>query len=183
MKIEELSQHISKSIQGMFGPKDMEVLKTEIEKLKPGDIYLEIGVDEGRSMAVAHHYAKEGVFIVGVDLHDVPPVSPHTIGRGPFAEQEGVIGWKKRGFFVHGDADMFAELWMEPINLLFIDGGHDYEEVKKNYLQWEGLVPSGGVILFHDIDYSAPGPREFLDDHYGKGNWEDLHGKIGKVVK
>lgn len=179
MKIEELSQHISNSIQGMFGPADMEVLKTEIEKLKPGDIYLEIGVDEGRSMAVAHHYAKEGVFIVGIDFHDVYPHSA-SVGRGVFAEQEEIIGHKKRGFFVHGDADVFWQLWMEPINLLFIDGGHSYGEVKENTLHWEGLVPSGGVILFHDIDH--PETRKWVNDHYGKDGYEDLHGKIGKVV-
>ena len=177
--IEELSNHINQSIQGMFGLADMEVMKTEIEKLKPGGVYLEIGVDEGRSMAVAHHYAKDGVFVVGVDIHDVSPVLPHTIGRGVFAEQEGIIGFQKRGFFVHGDADTFAELWTKPINLIFIDGGHDYEEVKKNCLRWEPFMAKGSVMLFHDIDYPAPGPREFLDDHFDK--WEDLHSKIGKV--
>lgn len=181
MDIPQLSEHINQSIQGMFGPADMKVLKTEIEKLKPGSIYLEIGVDEGRSMAVASHYAKEGVFIIGIDLHDVPPVPPHTIGRGPFAEQEGIIGANKKGFFIHGDADEFAELWNKGIDLLFIDGGHDYEEVKKNTLKWEDKVTSGGVILFHDIDYPSPGVREWLDDHYTE--WEDLHGKIGKVIK
>ena len=132
-------------------------------------------------MGVAHHYAKSGVYIVGVDIHDVPPVEPHTIGRGPFAEQEGIIGFEKRGFFVHGDADEFARLWAKPINLIFIDGGHDYEEVKKNCIRWEPFMDKEGVMLFHDIDYAAPGPREFLDDHFGKGKWEALHGKIGKV--
>jgi predicted O-methyltransferase YrrM len=183
MNVPELSEHIDKSIQGMFGPADMAVMKTEIEKLKPGEIYLEIGVDEGHSMAVASHYAKPGVFVVGVDIHDVSPVDPYTIGRGPFAEQEGVIGFEKKGFFVHGDADEFANLWTKPINLIFIDGGHDYEEVKKNCLRWEPFMAKGSVMLFHDIDYSAPGPREFLDDYFGKGNWEALHGKIGRVQK
>jgi len=182
-EIEELSQHIDNSIQGMFGPADMAIMKEEITKLQPGQIYVEIGVDEGRSMATAHHYAQPGVFVVGVDLHDVPPVPPHTIGRGPFAEQEGVIGFEKYGFFVHGDADIFAKLWTKPIDLIFIDGGHDYEEVKKNCLRWEPFMAKGSTMLFHDIDYQAPGPREFLDDHFGKGKWEALHGKIGRVRK
>lgn len=182
MKVLELSQYIVDRIQGMFGPADMEVMKTEIEKLESGQVYLEIGVDEGRSMAVAHHYAKPGVYIVGVDFHDVPPHSL-SMGRGPFAEKEGIIGFGKRGFFVHGDADEFAALWCPPINLLFIDGGHDYEEVKQNTLKWEPHVADGGVILFHDIDYKAPGVMAWLNDHYGEGNWENLHGKIGKVQK
>ena len=178
MNITDFDQHLKDNIQGMFGPADMETMKQEIEKLKPGQVYLEIGVDEGRSMAVAHHYAKEGVFIIGVDFHDVHPHSA-SVGRGVFAEQEGIIGSNKIGFFVHGDADMFAKVWNHPIQLLFIDGGHSYEEVKQNTLNWEKFVPKGGVILFHDTDYDEPSVKNWLNDHYEK--WEELHGKIGKV--
>lgn len=180
MRIEDLSNHINDHIQGMFGPADMEVMKEEIEKLKPGDIYLEIGVDEGRSMAVAHHYAKKGVFIIGIDIHDVY-VHSASMGRGAFAEQEEIMGFQKNGFFIHGDADVFAQFWTKPISLMFIDGGHDYFEVKKNTEMWEPHMKKGGTILFHDIDYHPPGVKGWLDDHYGKGKWEALHGKIGRV--
>lgn len=176
--LDELNQHIIENIQGMFHLADMAVMKQEIEKLKPGQIYLEIGVDEGRSMAVAHHYAKKGVFIIGIDIHDVYP-HPASIGRGVFAEQEGIIGIKKRGFFIHGDADEFVELWDEEIDLLFIDGHHDYESVKKNTLKWEGEVKKGGTILFHDYDH--PDTKRWLDEHYGDDK-EIFHGKIVKVV-
>lgn len=178
--IEELSNHINNYIQGMFGPADMEVMKEEIEKLEPGDIYVEIGVDEGRSMAVAAHYAKPGVFIVGIDIHDVY-IHSASMGRGEFAEQEGYMGFQKHGFFIHGDADVFAELWTKPISLMFIDGGHDYFEVKKNCEKWEGFMKKGGTILFHDIDYAAPGVKGFLNDRYTPSGWEALHGKIGRV--
>ena len=180
MTPEELDVYQWQNIQGMFGGGDMETMKAEISKLKPGEIYLEIGVDEGKSMHTAFKYAKEGVYIIGVDIHDVY-VHEKSIGRGVFAEKEGIIGTGKKGFFIHGDADVFATLWCPLISLLFIDAGHHYDEVKKNWQAWEPKVKKGGTILFHDIDYHAPGPREFLDDHYDK--WEDLHGKIGKVVK
>ena len=48
---------------------------------------------------------------------------------------------------------------------------------------WEPHMKKGGIILFHDIDYMAPGVKGWLDDHYGKGKWENLHGKIGRVRK
>lgn len=179
--IEELSNHIAQNIQGMFGPADMAVLKEEIEKLEPGQVYLEIGVDEGRSMAVAHYYAKPGVFIIGIDFHDVYP-HPLSAGRGVFAEQEGVIGSQKYGFFIHGDADIFAKVWNKPIDLIFIDGGHDYEEVKRNTLNWEPFMAKASTMLFHDIDYMAPGVKGWLNEHYGS-EWEALHGKIGRVRK
>jgi hypothetical protein len=180
VEIGEYDAYLQKHIQGMFSTKDMEIMKEEIEKLKPGDIYLEIGVDEGKSMAVAHHYAKPGVFIIGIDFHDVY-IHSVSIGRGAFAEKEGMIGFQKHGFFIHGDADVFAELWTKPISLMFIDGGHDYFEVKKNSDLWAPKMKKGGTILYHDIDYGPPGVKGFLDDHYGKDKWEALHGKIGRV--
>lgn len=178
MNIVDYDAYIIKNIQGMFGQADMAVLKGEIEKLEPGQIYLEVGVDEGRSFAVAHHYAKPGVFIVGIDIHNVDPHSV-SVGRGKWMEQEGMVGIGKHGFFIHGDADEYAELWNRPIDLMFLDPHHDYESIKKNTLSWEPKVKRGGVILFHDYDHHET--KQWLDEHYGD-NKELFHGKIIKVV-
>lgn len=175
----ELDYYIRDNIQGMFGEADMKVLKEEIEKLEPGQIYLEIGVDEGRSMAVAHHYAKEGVFIIGIDIHDVYP-HPASIGRGVFAEKEGIIGIGRRGFFIHGDADEFVELWNKPIDLLFIDGHHNYDSVKDNALKWIPKVKEDGVVLYHDYDH--PETKQWIDEYHGN-DIEVFHGKTVRVVK
>ena len=39
----------------------------------------------------------------------------------------------------------------EPIDVLFIDGDHSYEGVKKDFELYEPLVKKGGLICFHDI--------------------------------
>lgn len=177
--IEELDKHIASFIQGGFGQADMAVMKEECEKLKPGDIYVEIGVDEGRSARVAHEYCLEGVYKIFIDIHDHGPVPGVTISRAAFMEQEGMVGLGKRGFYVHGDADEFATLLRFPISLLFIDGHHSCEDVGRNTKMWKPLVKRGGIIIYHDIDH--PGVLEHLDTYYGKGNWENCHGKIGRV--
>ena len=46
--------------------------------------------------------------------------------------QEAVVGWDK------------------PIWLLWIDGSHRYEDVKKDFLLWHRYLTPGGVVLFHD---------------------------------
>ena len=179
MGVDELGDYIAEHIQGVFSPNDMRVMKEEIEKLDKGDIYLEIGVDEGRSQMVAYKYAKKGVYIIGIDIHDVYN-HEYSIGRGEFAEREGMIGIGKTGFYVHGDADVFANLWDKPISLMFIDGHHDYESVKLNTLKWESKMKKGGVILFHDYDH--PETKRWLDEHYGD-NKEIFHNKVVKVQK
>ena len=144
MTPEQLDKYISNHIQGVFSVSDIMVLKEEIEKLQAGDLYVEIGVDEGRSARVAHEYADPGVFKVWIDINDPAP-------RAKFMQKEGMVGIEKRGFHVHGDADEFYELlkWYTPgIKLLFIDGHHDYESVKKNTIYWEELIKrvTGGEL-------------------------------------
>lgn len=178
LTVPELDAWILKQVQGVFGQQDMDVMKREIEKLDNGQIYLEVGVNEGRSFGVASHYAKDGVYIIGVDIIDVPP-HEYSIGRAPFM-QNTMVGIGKRGFYVHGDADEFANLFCRKVDLLFIDGHHDYDSVKANTLKWEPKVAPGGTILFHDYDH--PETKRWLDEHYGDDK-EVFNLKIVKVRK
>lgn len=45
---------------------------------------------------------------------------------------------------------------LDPIELLFIDGDHTYEGVKKDYEMYSPLVRIGGTIVFHDICEHPP---------------------------
>lgn len=44
-----------------------------------------------------------------------------------------------------------VEMAMAPIDFLFIDGGHTYEQVKADYDNYGSLVRYGGIIAFHDV--------------------------------
>lgn len=56
------------------------------------------------------------------------------------------------------------------IDLLFIDGSHEYEDVKYDFLAWRKLVHRGGHIAIHDYNWSGPNrvvrefvsPREYI---------------------
>lgn len=181
MTVSELDEHIRKYIQGVFSQADMEVLKREIEKLKEGDVYVEVGVDEGRSARVAHEYADPGVYKIWIDINNVDP-HEKSIGRGKWMQQEGMVGIRRKGFFIHGDADMFSwmiQRFIKPfISLLYIDGHHDYTSVKANTLNWERYVKKGGAILYHDYDH--PETKMWIDEHHGDKK-EVFHGKVVKV--
>jgi len=175
--IEELDNYISKYIQGGFWQNDMRILKEEIEKLKSGDIYVEIGVDEGRSARVAHEYAPEGVY----KIHDPQEVKGTTIGRARWMEQEEMVGIDKTGAYIHADANTVAKWFNKEVSLIFIDGHHDYDSVKADTLSWEPFMKKGSTMLFHDTDY-PDGVLKWLNEHY-KDQWENCHGKVGRVRK
>jgi len=42
-------------------------------------------------------------------------------------------------------------LGKKQVDLLYIDGDHRYEGVKRDFELWSPLVRSGGVVVFHDI--------------------------------
>lgn len=181
--IEELDKYISNNIQGVFSPTDMQVMKEEAEKLKPGDVYVEVGVDEGRSARVLHEYAHPDVYKLYIDINNVDPHKV-SIGRGKWMQQEGMVGIGKKGFFIHGDADIFQGWFpsvLKFVNLIFLDPHHDYESIKSATLAWEPFMKRDSTMLFHDTDH--PETYKFLDDHFGKGNWENHHGKVGIVRK
>lgn len=135
---------------GAFSTLDMAVLVPEVEKLKPGQVYLEIGVDKGKSLSVARMVAKEGVEVWGVDLREDPKV-------------EGTS-------FIRGDSKDVAKLnWEKKIDVLFIDGDHSYEGCKADIDSWYPHMAEHGVMLFHDCDETSPGVvravHEFVDSH------------------
>lgn len=49
------------------------------------------------------------------------------------------------------ESKVAARMWSTPLALVFIDGGHAYETVYKDYLCWAGHVICGGYLLIHDI--------------------------------
>lgn len=55
-----------------------------------------------------------------------------------------------------------------PIELLWIDGAHEYDFVKLDYELWEPHLIDGGVIAFHDTHNENP--KKIVTDYLYKGN-------------
>jgi len=69
--------------------------------------------------------------------------------------------WK----FILGDSKEVIKDWDGgDIDVLLIDGSHDYDGCKKDYELWEPFVKEGGLILFHDILWGHKGVGKFFWD-------------------
>jgi predicted O-methyltransferase YrrM len=72
--------------------------------------------------------------------------------------------------------------WNGPIDMLFIDGNHELESVRQDFLQWSPFVKPGGIVAFHDTYFSPPttsdgeyhaGPGKVVTDCVlGNPSWE-----------
>lgn len=55
--------------------------------------------------------------------------------------------------------------WNQEIDLLFIDGKHDYNSVLGDYLKFSRFVKIGGFLVFHDYrEEQAPGVTKAVDE-------------------
>lgn len=61
------------------------------------------------------------------------------------------------------------------VDILFIDGDHSYEGVKKDWEMYSILAEPGGIVIFHDALYHADGSEEV--DIF----WNEIKGKYKHV--
>ena len=132
---------------GAFSTFDSAIQVPEVEKLKPGEVYLEVGVDKGKSLSIAKMVAEEGVEVHGVDLRPNPDV-PGTI-------------------FHQADSTTFK--LGKKVSVIFIDGDHTYEGCKGDIDNWYPQMVDGGVMLFHDADETSPGVVKAVEE-FAKNN-------------
>lgn len=142
---------------GAFSTYDMECIVPELEKLLPNEIYLEVGVDKGKSLSVARMVTKPEVVICGVDIQNDPVVPGTRFFHGK-SEDVAKFGW-------------FFEFGMRKISVLFIDGDHTYNGCHTDIVSWYPHMKQHGVMFFHDHDESSPGvmwaASEFYHTHPG----------------
>jgi predicted O-methyltransferase YrrM len=75
-----------------------------------------------------------------------------------------------------------ADEFDEPIELLFVDGSHEYDLVLEDFEKWVPKVVEGGWIAFHDTTWTA-GPRKVVGHAvYRSRRFKDLKFVIGSTT-
>lgn len=137
---------------GWFSQYDMECIYPVLKDSKKSDVYLEIGVDRGRSLEFARKYFKGDVF--GIDIKTI--------------KERGGKGLVKGTNFIHKPSTEAAKIWTLPINVLFIDADHSYEACLADWENYSPFVVDGGWVFFHDMDETSPGVVKVFQEIDGK---------------
>lgn len=148
---------VSKFAGGAFSSYDMELFVPEVKKIPKGGLYVEIGVDRGKSLCTAF-LSNEEIDLVGIDIVDHPE-------RQKWSD---LLDKSRRITFIHGDSLTVVCYFSYEIDLLFVDGDHSYDQVSREIEAWGKLIKPGGVILFHDCDVSSPGVLKAVTEKFGK---------------
>lgn len=127
---------------GAFSTFDSEIVMSEVEKLEPEQVYLEVGVDKGKSLSIARMVAKDGVEVHGVDLRPDPEVPDTEFHQ----------------------SDSFTFKLGKKVDVIFIDGDHTYEGCKADIDNWFPQMAKGGVMFFHDADATSPGVVQAIEE-------------------
>lgn len=80
-------------------------------------------------------------------------------------------------------SDARQQFHEEKIDLLFIDGNHDYAAVKNDYLLWSPLIPSGGILILHDFGAAhVDGPKRVAKEFILESKeWIDVR-IVGEMI-
>ena len=162
-------KHLKKilSVEGQISPSECLLLFHLASKVSSGCI-VEIGSYRGRStVALAlGSLASSGAPVYAIEPHE--PFQGVLGGNfGPKDRNEFFKNILRTGVseivrLVNLSSEVVSKGWNKEIALLWIDGDHRYEAVKRDFDCWEPFVFQGGLIVFHDSINLTLGPSKVI---------------------
>lgn len=168
---------------GWFSPWQFEgeicALLDRVRELRPRTL-LEIGTANGGTLFMLSRVAAADALLISLDLPCGEFGGGYPAWRAPLYRRFALPG--QRVELLRGDSHdpAMAEkvrhlLGGRGLDLLFIDGDHTYEGVKRDHDAYGACVRNGGLIGFHDIQ---PIPNE----RYGVARfWREIRDSVNGV--
>jgi hypothetical protein len=164
-----------KAIDGWLEDQEADLLMVTALKacidIPPPHHIVEIGSYHGKSTVVLGNVVKH--FFPSARVY---AIDPHEGNVGASDQGISILAPSLQKFKQHmaeEDLQPYVEIiqdysfqvkWDEQINLLFIDGLHDYYNVSRDFWHFSPWVKSGGYIAFHDYADYYPGVIAFVDE-------------------
>lgn len=163
-KTDQIFETVNGLINGRIPHSNMAVLYVLREMMKNDcGVYLEIGVHNGGSMAVAMQSEYPCKFY-GIDMFEKVLQNP----RWSYFRTDELSYWKafhnirrcnshNHEFeIIDGDSraksTIGAAFKIQDVGLFFIDGDHTYPVVKSDFDNYSRLVKPGGIVVFDDYN-------------------------------
>jgi len=171
--IEEIKKLV-KNIDGWLSDKEVELLFNLGKKCSGKGVIVEIGSWKGKSTICLAKGSKSDnkIKVYAIDPHVGASEHKKLYGKvNTFREFENNIKNAEVDDIVipiMATSEEAAKNFTEPIELIFIDGAHEYELVKLDFELWFPKVINGGIMAFHDT--MSGGPKKIVDRYLYRGN-------------
>jgi len=149
------------AIEGFLTRNEGLLLYSLARMQKPHSTIVEVGSWKGKSTAWLSHGmidgGSSGSRVVAVDHGIGDSGTGPENSRGAFLQNMQKSGVSNVIDPIFKKSEDAIKGWQKPIDLLFIDAAHDFENVKKDFL-WEEYLSDGGLIVLHDGLEAVLGP-------------------------
>lgn len=177
-------------LRGGITPQEASMLRRLASECRGGCI-VEVGSFRGKS-AVALAFGVRDI-APSTPRPEIYCIEPHRPFTGFYG---GEFGPEDRGAYystmvaneafrevalVNLSSEEVTPSWNRKVGLLFIDGDHRYEGVKRDYDCWEPHVRPGGIVAFDDAKDPECGPHRLVREILAGGRYERVE-QLGKIV-
>lgn len=171
------AKKITANIDGWLTEKESELLYNLAKKCQGKGSIVEIGSWKGKSTIFLGQGSKDGKQskIYAIDPHTGSPEHKNAYGRVWTFEKfkDNIKNARVDDLIipiVKTSEDAVRD-FNEPIELIFIDGAHEFESVKLDFEIWFPKVIKAGIMAFHDaIGYPKTGPGKVIEQYVFKSN-------------
>ena len=160
------------AVEGMISEVEAEALMRLAAEVPAEACIVEVGSYRGRSTTA---------LALGAGGAPVYAIEPHESFSGLYGGEFGPAD--RRAFFanllragvvekvrlVNLSSEVASEGWARPIGLLWLDGDHTVEGVRRDYEAWARYLRPGGLVAFHDALDPQDGPAQTIERLLGEG--------------
>jgi len=170
---------LAEKVEGWLSDKEGRLLYNFAKKCTGKGVIVEIGSWKGKSTIWLAMGSKRGnrVKLYAVDPHTGSKEHKEIYGEVQTFEEfkknirdagveDIVIPVKRTSMEAAGEFN-------EPVELIFIDGAHEYELVKLDFELWFPKVIEGGIMAFHDTTWGAGPGRVVKESVYNSRNFKN----------
>lgn len=153
---------------------EIDLLAELAQSLPANPVVVNIGAGAGTS-GLTFMTARPDLHLVTIDIADEVNLYGGLGNERGIFEAAGV--WDSadeyglpRYLAILGNSVQVGQDWdRPPVEMIFIDGGHEYEECRGDIEAWLPHLYAGGVVAIHDYRkvqaYQAQHPEAVIDDH------------------
>jgi predicted O-methyltransferase YrrM len=170
-------KELIRDVPGWLSDEEGEALYELARECSGRGVIVEIGSWKGKSTICLGLGSRAGndVRVFAVD--------PHADYRhGEFKDNIERAGIADLVTPLKGFSQQVVDGFDEPIELLFVDGSHEEDDVREDFERWVPKVVDGGIVAFHDTTWHEGVRRVVAEKIYASRQFKDVRFVIGSTT-